>query len=146
MLKEVISSILITALLIQTFGCTSSKEITINDLRHLNSNKEIKVVTKDLKEYLLQNQPESVNTNSWKADEDYIYIYSTRPKKFGNDQIKLVTDTVKIPLSSIENIDTDSFDIGLTILCILGITLILGIVFFIVLSIGLGNAINDSFK
>jgi hypothetical protein len=141
-MKDIISSILITALLIQIVGCYSYRDLTLGDLKKLNGKESIKLVTKDSTEYILQNPPESFNSNQWSMDENNIYIYSNAGK-FGKNFHVIPIDSLKLPLNSIESISTENFDSGKTVLAVIGVVAILSLAFLIVLGIALNNATKD---
>ncbi len=141
-MKDIISSILIIALLIQIVGCYSSRELTIGDLKNINDKEVIKIVANDSTEYLLQNPPESFNRYRWKMDGNNIYIYSNAGKLGNNKQIEPL-DSLKLPFYSVENISTDKFDTGKTILLVLGVVVVLSLAFIVAFSIAINNTMKD---
>lgn len=118
MLKEIIASILLPALLLQLVGCYSYSEITINELQRFKKD-NIKLVTKDSKEYSLFYENKS-EENNWKITDSVIYVNSVRYVKskrlipyFPNKLLKKV-DTAIIPITSIKELYKRSSNLGWT--------------------------------
>ena len=141
-MKDIISSILIIALLIQLAGCYSTRELTLNDLRKLKDKEVIKIVTNDSTEYMLQNSFESFNRYRWRIDEKNIYLYSNSDKLGKNKQIAPI-DSLTLPFYSVESISTEKFSTGKTILLVLGVAAVFSLVFIIALAASLNNELKD---
>ena len=110
MLKRIITSFLIPALLTQVFGCYT--ENLIDKKRLINSpDKKIRIVTNDGKEY--RSEPEY-----WKAQNDTLLLLGHKVKKveFGQQTISF---------SSIKEVYVDNLNILETILLTSGIIVVI---------------------
>ena len=101
-MKRYISAVLIPCLLIQLFGCYSTRLISTYDL----VDKESIDIT------LMTYQNEELKLNA----EDYLVK---------NDMLILLANNYKIPFSDIKKVTADKIDIALTIALLSGIGLII---------------------
>lgn len=107
-MKKIISSILISTILIQAYGCYSEQLIDKGNLYSYRDNK-IQIVTSERKVY-------SSESKFWNTMNDTLFI--TRKDSIKNETIQ------KIPFSSIKLIYADQFDLPETILAGMGISFV----------------------
>lgn len=136
MLKEIIASILIPAFLMQIFGCYSNSEITINNLeQHKKDN--IKLITKDLKEYSLFYHSKSRERN-WELADSVIYVTFKKLVPYSSGYLAEKVDTTIIPLSSVKGLYEHSLNVVGTAF-IIGISIVIGFVTLFYISVWTNN-------
>ena len=119
MSKKIIAAILIPAFLVQVVGCYSQNEITFNELKS-HEKDEMKIITKDANEYSLNYDSKSGESN-WAINDNNINITSKKLVKYSSNSLLVEVDTLKVPLSSVENIYYKYFNGLNTTYLILGI-------------------------
>ena len=128
-MKKIISKILITCLLLQLYGCYSTDYVTLNDLQNADENDKIILVTKDKKEYTLNNNDPRINSSEWKIEKDGVLLVTKelarRKDKLGQEVVKKNSE---VKYENIASISIEKFSLIKTALLIVGIA---GLVFVI---------------
>ncbi len=140
-MKRYISAILVPCLLLQIFGCYSSREISLDELPNFN---EAIIITKDSAIYYLTNRllsekemlnnPRAYFSNVWIVLPDSEKISLVRQKSCRESGQELTNyridkDKAEISYNDISSISTESISIGYTclgLISIFGIILLIG--------------------
>jgi general stress protein CsbA len=138
-MKRYISAILIPCFLLQLFGCYSTREITLDELKNFEN---AQIITKDstiynlseeINEHNMLNNPNEYFSDYWIINKDSSRIDLIAQRSYSKNVNDLsvrnmITKKISIPFKAIEQLSVEKYDAGKTWLGI-GITIgVLGII------------------
>ncbi len=123
-MKNLICSLLIPALMAQSIGCYSSREISLSEMEQYKKDK-LYLTTSDLSEYILLNESKDPNVSNWSVVNDSLFLSTDRLMPYSQNAEILVKERTVIPSSSIKNLHADEFNLLATSGLIIGIIVVL---------------------
>jgi hypothetical protein len=133
-IKKFITKTIIYFLIIQLFGCYSPKYISLDEIEKIDSNERIFLVTKDNKEYTLDNSNPGYDgyqdLAEWEIENDAILLITKQlvRDKDKPGQRELIKNRFEIKHEDIAAVSTQEFNLVNTVLFSAGILFLLLII------------------
>lgn len=121
-MKKNISSILISCLLAQIYGCYSMRVMTSEELKNFNGANDI-ILKTNQNEILIYRKSSEFNPMDWVASDSSISIKTKEQVQWDN-YYKLVDKSTEIKFNEIESVEIEEFDILETSVLMTGIIVI----------------------
>ena len=125
-MKKFITSIIVSALLLELFGCYSMTEMSVEELKNYYGPDDIKIKT-DQKEVLIYRKSSGVSSMNWEPNDSLIIIETKKLIALENKDT-INTQSTQIKYSEINSIEIGEIDGVKTALFTIGVVAIAGII------------------